>query len=387
MMRSFALTVAVAFFAGCIPDAQPPTPPAVSAPLGAPPLPGGALMSPAPIPAVALRRGMNAGDALEAPTEGAWGVVLEPSFFDAVKAAGFDHVRIPVRFSGHAAASAPYTIDETFFRRVDWAIDQVVSRGMSAVVDLHHYEELMEAPDAHAARFVGLWTQIAARYASRPPSVMYELLNEPSHNLTPERWNALLTQALRALRAVDPARTVIVDSTSWAAARDLASLWVPVGDPHLVASFHMYQPILFTHQGMPWMPPEFGTTGVVFPGPPRSPVEPSPAAQRVGWVAEWFQRYNALPPDRNPGGFGAITEQFELVRAFAERARVPIYMGEFGAADKGDMASRVIWTRAVRKEAERRGIAWAYWDDGGSFKVYDQRTRTWVTELRAALLD
>jgi endoglucanase len=245
----------------------------------------------------------------------------------------------------------------------------------------------MAAPHAHAARFVGLWTQIAARYAGRPPSVMYELLNEPSHELTSERWNALLAQALHAVRALDPARTVIVDSTSWAAAKDLAALSLPAGDRHLIASFHMYQPILFTHQGMPWMPPEFGTTGVVFPGPPRAPVDPSPDAQRVGWVADWFRRYNALPPDRNPGGFAAITEQFELARAFAARAGVPVYMGEFGAADKGDMASRVTWTRAVRKEAERRGIAWTYWDDGGAFKAYDQKERAWVTVLRAALLD
>ena len=150
----------------------------------------------------------------------------------------------------------------------------------------------------------------------------------------------------------------------------------------------MYQPILFTHQGMTsWMPPEYGTVGIVFPGPPKAPVEPVPEAAKVGWVADWLRRYNTLPADTNPGGYAALTAEFEHARAFAERTGLPVYMGEFGAADRADMASRVTWTRAVRKEAERRGFGWAYWDDGGSFKVYDQKTRVWNAELRAALLD
>src|SRR5258708_5592969 len=52
-----------------------------------------------------LRRGMNLGNALDAPNEGAWGVVLGASDFVAARQAGFDHVRLPVRFSAHAASS------------------------------------------------------------------------------------------------------------------------------------------------------------------------------------------------------------------------------------------------------------------------------------------
>jgi len=332
---------------------------------------------------------MNLGNALDGPNEGAWGVVLEPPLFDAIAAAGFDHVRIPIRFSGHADASPPYTIDEAFFRRVDWAIDQALSRGMKAIVDMHHYGELMDQPEAHAARFVALWRQIAARYAGQPASVIYELCNEPSGKLTASRWNALLAEALRAVRAVDPDRTVIVDSAFWASAKDLgATLAVPAKDRKLVGSFHMYQPILFTHQGMTsWMPPEYATVGIVFPGPPRTPVVPAPAAAKVAWVAEWLRKYNTLPAARNPDGYGALTEQLDYAGAFAKRTGLPVYMGEFGAGDKADPESRIAWTCAVRREAERHGIGWAYWDDGGSFKVYDAKARTWNAALRAALLE
>jgi hypothetical protein len=36
------------------------------------------------------------------------------------------------------------------------------------------------------------------------------------------------------------------------------------------------------------MDPEYGTTGIVFPGPPPSPVTPVPAASNVGWVRGWL---------------------------------------------------------------------------------------------------
>ena len=99
---------------------------------------------------------------------------LSEAHFVMAKAAGLDHVRLPVRFSAHAGQSAPFTIDEAVFARVDWAIDQALSHGLCVIVDLHHYEELMKEPEANADRFVALWSQIAARYQGRPASVAFE---------------------------------------------------------------------------------------------------------------------------------------------------------------------------------------------------------------------
>jgi len=46
-----------------------------------------------------------------------WGGAVLPGDFPFIAARGFDHVRIPIRFSGHALAAAPYTIDASFFER------------------------------------------------------------------------------------------------------------------------------------------------------------------------------------------------------------------------------------------------------------------------------
>ncbi len=355
--------------AGCIPDV-PPVPP----------------MAPHAFVPGELHRGINAGNALDAPKEGDWGVTLDERFFADVAAAGFDHVRIPIRFNAHALASAPFTVDEDFFRRVDWAVDQTTRRKMTAIIDFHHYEELMDDPDAHAARFAAIWRQIAARYHDRPASVLYELLNEPTSKLTAPRWNTLLVEGLAAIRGADPARRVIVDSVFWAAAKELANLELPAGDAALITSFHMYQPILFTHQGMDFMPGEYATIGIQFPGPPATPITPAGGALKVDWVADWLRRYNTAPAAENPSSPSAVRAEFAMAHAYAERTKRPLYMGEFGAGDPIDPASRARWTRLVREEAEKQGIGWAYWDDAGRFKIFDRKTGVWNPELIAALM-
>ena len=43
-------------------------------------------------------------------------------FFERIKRAGFDSVRILIRWSSHANATAPYEIEAAFFKRIDWAV-------------------------------------------------------------------------------------------------------------------------------------------------------------------------------------------------------------------------------------------------------------------------
>jgi endoglucanase len=336
----------------------------------------------APVPG--FMRGINLGNGLDAPTEGAWGVVLKPEHFAMAKAAGLDHVRLPVRFSAHALDAAPYTVEDAFFKRVDWAVDQALANGLSIIIDLHHYEELMKKPHEHAARLTAIWQQIAARYKGRPATVAFELINEPCDELKSPELNPITKQALAAVRATNPTRTVFVDSYFWASADRLKELELPE-DANVVPSFHMYQPILFTHQGMPWMGPEFQTKPVVFPGPPAAPVTPVPAAQSAGWVSAWFSGYNSLPVAQNPGGPKAVFDYFKVVEDYVTSSHRRVYMGEFGVADTVDPKSRENWLRLVKTEAERRHIGWALWDDGGKFKAMNIADGSWTAPIQAGL--
>ncbi len=333
-----------------------------------------------------FKRGLNLGNALDAPAEGEWGVTLSEGHFEAIARAGLDHVRLPVRFSAHAGAEAPFSLEPAFMARVDWALEQAKTRGLSVILDFHHYNELMEAPAAHRDRFLAIWKQVAERYQTAPDTIAFELLNEPCKELTPVLLNPLMAQAISAVRATNPTRRVIVDSYAWAAAEQLSQLTLP-DDPNVMASFHMYQPLLFTHQGAHWMGPEYQTRGIVFPGPPAQPIKPVVGAESVDWVKNWLKDYNSLPTRQNPCGERAIVEQFELATAYEKQTGRRVYMGEFGAIDVADAASREKFLKVTRREAERGGFGWAYWDDGGRFRGWDVRTSSWVPEIQRGLFE
>jgi endoglucanase len=337
-----------------------------------------------------LKRGMNFGDAMDAPNEGDWGWTLSAGDFKTVHEAGFDHVRVPMRVSSHAEAAPPYRIQGKFFKRMDWVIDQALSNDLAVIIDMHHYQPMMAAPKVHAARLVGLWRQIALRYRGMPPAVVFEILNEPTDKLTAEIWNPILARVIAEIRSIDPTRILIVEGAHWASAKDLRdTLQVPAGDKNLVGSFHMYAPMFFTHQGFGWMPSHYDTRGVVFPGPPSSPVAPTAAAAGNDESREFFERYNSESADTNPGGPAAIIEQMELAKAWADRTGLPVYLGEFGAGINADVASRARWTRTARMEAEKRGFGWGYWDFCRNFAAYASLgfTGRWIGEIKAALTE
>lgn len=341
----------------------------------------------APLPG--FTRGINLGNGLDAPTEGAWGTKLTEKHFELAKRAGFDHVRLPVRFTTteRSEPNPPYTVKEEFFKRVDWAIDQALAQKLSVILDVHHFEEIHKDPRPNIPRLYALWKQIGARYAKLPPEVAFEILNEPNAQLEPQLLNEVTAEALRLIREKNPTRLVFANSYFWAAADKLAELKLPAADANVVAQFHMYQPILFTHQGADWMDAWCQTRGLIFPGPPPVPLEPTPAAAATDWVKAWFERYNNAPAAENPGGPRTVFEHFDYAARYVQTTGKRVYLGEFGAIEHADEQSRVNYLWLVRTEAERRGIGWAYWDDGGRFKLMNPATGTLNEALHRALFD
>jgi endoglucanase len=410
---SLLATVLAASVAACG-GAETPPPRPVPAPVAAPgaPLPASvaaapaapaapasakpidrALARPDPIaisaPIPGFMKGITLGNGLDAPSEGEWGTTLTEKHFQMAKAAGLDHVRLPVRFSTAARSdpNPPYAIKKEFFARVDWAIDQALANKLSIIVDVHHFEEIHKDPNAHKARLYAFWEQIGARYAKRPPEVAFEILNEPNGALEPKILNELTQSALKIIRKTNPKRLVFADPYFWASAERLAELELPAGDPNVIATFHVYEPHLFTHQGAPWMDPPWGTKGIIFPGPPPAPITPVAAATQTPWVRDWFKGYNERPFADNPGGPKKVFDLFDHAARYVKATGRRVYMGEFGANDIADAQSRENYVWLVRTEAERRGVGWAYWDDGGSFKIMNVSNGTWNESLRKALLD
>jgi endoglucanase len=309
------------------------------------------------VPSSSLRRGVNLGNMLEAPNEGEWGLTVQEEYFDLIREAGFDFVRLPVRWFahteriGHDDGDSGYAIEPAFFARVDEVVGWALERDLRVIVDFHHYDELMAEPNE--AQFLFMWRQIAEHYKDYPPEVIFELLNEPHDQIDAALWNVYISFALRAIRESNPTRDVIFGPVNWNAYDWVSTLDVPQ-DEHIIVTFHYYLPFQFTHQGADWVDDSDPWLGTIWPDNEERNRE---VIRHFDQVADWAQRHN-----------------------------VRILLGEFGAYSEADMASRVRWTEFVRSEAERHGFAWAYWELASGFGVYDPDAKVWREDLLKALI-
>ncbi|MCB2209801.1 glycoside hydrolase family 5 protein [bacterium] len=331
-----------------------PTPPTPSA---TPTLTPSPVPSPTPNPLfaeMASLRGVNFGNALDAPAPGAWGVTLTRELVLAVRDAGFNAIRLPVRFSAHTGPAPEYTLDPDFLATVDEVIGWVLDAGLTVLLDLHHFEALNQNPAAERDHFLSIWDQLARHYQSQPEQLYFELLNEPSGELDADTWNVLLRDALAVVRQSNPDRVVLVSTAAFAAVDALDQLSLP-RDTRLAATFHYYEPFEFTHQGANWVSGSSAWLGTTWDG-------------------------TAEEED-------AISSAFDQARAWSTAQNVPLVLGEFGAIEQADHDSRVRWTAAVARAAKRTGMAWFHWDLCTDFGIYDCDAGVWDPDLLSALLD
>lgn len=202
-----------------------------------------------------FRRGVNLGNALEAPMEGAWGLVIQDEWMAIIRDAGFDHVRLPVRWSAHAGREAPYTIDPTFLARVDHVLDLALEADLGVVLNVHHYEEMASEPLIHQERLEAIWRQLAVHYAEQPDNVAFELMNEPN-GAADAQWGSIWPPLYDIVRESDPDRLICVTGANWSSAGALSILTLPervATDDRVFATFHFYEPFSFTHQNADWV--------------------------------------------------------------------------------------------------------------------------------------
>lgn len=300
-------------------------------------------------------RGVNIGNTLEAPREGDWGPRLEAKHLDLIQQAGFDSVRVPVRWSTHASNTAPYTISPTFMKRVRWVVDEALRRDLKVMINIHHYEGLYANPEQHHDRFLEQWRQIANEFDDAPPELVFEVLNEPHENLDAGKWNRLLADALPIIREKHPTRTIVVGPANFNSIDALQFLKLPEDRQNLVATFHYYSPFQFTHQD-------------------------------AGWLGDESKQWKGTTWTGTPEQQKAVRNDLDRALRWSVENEVPIYLGEFGAYQAADMESRIQWTRFVADEAIERRIGIAYWEFYSGFGIYDPKQQQWHKGLRDAIL-
>ena len=306
-----------------------------------------------------LGRGINMGNALDAPEEeGSWGVTLETSDFEVAAEAGFDAVRIPARWSDHVDAKKPYTIDAAFLDRVDWAIETALSLDLAVVLDVHHFESLMDDPDTYIPVLKAVWTQLSEHYKDQGPLLYFDILNEPTGSVTADQWNTLAEELVAIVRVHNPYRAIVIEPVNSSDGKSIRDLTLP-DDDHLIASFHYYEPFEFTHQNASWVDGSEQWEGKTWPD-----------------TAADIERIRMTLDD---------------IHTWQQAQGVPIYVGEFGAIDVADADSRAAWTATVVDEFTQRDWSFAYWMfhrvEGGNFGIYDSEAEEMDTAILEAMLD
>jgi hypothetical protein len=164
----------------------------------------------------------------------------------------------------------------TEFDKLDAVLPVCWQAGLRVVVDLHSPPGGRVCSGGYAAadaglfnnadcqvKFVEVWRNIARRYKNAEAVWGYDLVNEPDDNSVEEGladWQQLAERAARAVREFDARHAIIVEPASGGGPEGFAELR-PIDVPRVVYSFHMYQPVAFTHQGI------FGSTQPVrYPG-------------------------------------------------------------------------------------------------------------------------
>lgn len=279
-----------------------------------------------------MMRGINIGNTMDPPTEGAWGnPPVQERAFDDYKNAGFTGVRIPITWDGHTSTLPPYTINNTWLARVEQVVDWGLQRGLLITINAHHETWLKNSFTAtNVARFDSIWSQIAARFKNKSDSLIFEIINEP-YPMSEANVNALNAQVLKIIRRTNPTRIVSFSGYMWSNSDQLVTAAIPdSSDKYLIGYYHSYDPYPFGLIGT-------GTYG-------------------------------------SAGDIKATKAKFDQVTAWSNKNNIPVILGEFGYIDTCDYNSRMCAYGTVLDQAPSHSVPSFAWDDGGDFPIYNRIT-------------
>jgi Endoglucanase len=278
---------------------------------------------------------------------------FKESYFKMIKDAGFSTVRI--NLNPFTQMDSQNKINPGWLETLDWVVTKGLDANLMIILDLHEYTTMADNPEAKKEMFLSFWKQIAPRYKDKSANVVFELLNEPNQKLTVEMWNSFLAEAVKIIRESNPERTLIIGPGNWNGIESLNTLKLPENDRNIIVTVHFYHPMRFTHQGAAWAGEYKNLSGIKWTA---TPDEKEEVKSKLKVASDW-----SLKNDR------------------------PIFLGEFGAYDKGDMDSRARYTAFVARTAEKLGFSWAYWQFDSDFIVYNIDKECWVEPILDALMN
>ncbi|MEU5550374.1 cellulase family glycosylhydrolase [Micromonospora sp. NPDC047793] len=239
------------------PTTPPPTTPPPTTPPPTTPPPAGDAMAYVD----AMQPGWNLGNTFDSvgADETAWGNPrVTPAQLDAIRAQGFNSIRIPVTWSNRHGAAPSYTIDAAWLNRIKEVVGWALDDGFYVMINIHHdsWQWIHEMPTNRTTvlnRYNALWTQIAAAFRDAGPKLHFESVNEPQFaNSSGDAQNAQLLHELntsfhrivRASGGNNATRMLVLPTLHTSSDQpridELVSTFTQLNDRNLIATVHFY---------------------------------------------------------------------------------------------------------------------------------------------------
>ena len=327
-----------------------------------------------------LGKGINLGNSWDADgrncTDNCWGNPIDDGDFKIIKEAGFNSIRLPVRWQRNSNRET-HEVDPERLASVKEDVRLAVEQGLAVILDFHHYVELnayglgahrgksdsIALFQAEKAHFVALWSQIASEFEEFPDSMLvYDILNEPTIP-NKDLVNEVLLEAYAAIRAASPGKTIMFESYNYAKFAQITALNLPQ-DGNIIFSGHYYEPYTFSHQG-------HGNDCIG-----DAAYSNNADSDLKGYTAKAKELY----PDVNGTDF------------------IPMNMGEFGISGKTNAtckdkapsdAKKAQWAKESAAAAKKYGMSFHYWGftKVGGFEAYDRQNGAWYSGFPGALIN
>lgn len=298
--------------------------------------------------------GWNLGNSLEAiGGETAWGnpkTTME--LIEAIKAAGFNSVRIPVAWSKFTNTET-YEIDPAWMARVNEVVDYVIDSDMYAVVNIHWDEGWMQPTFAQQDyvndRLGKMWVQIALNFRDYDDHLVFAGTNEvlvegdystpkPEYYQVQNSFNQTFVDAVRATGGRNTYRNLVVQTFNTNIDHGVNFFQMPEDDTEdrLMVEVHYYDPYGFTLQN----DENFTQWG-------KNATDPSKKA-------DWGDEAHA-------------DGQFQKMKSKFIDKGIAVLLGEYCATDKkaeDNDSYRADFLGYITKSALAHGLVPFYWDNG-----------------------
>lgn len=321
--------------------------------------------SDAPALAVKMGLGWNLGNTLEA-TDGVtgnetwWGnPKASQTLMDAVKAAGFNTVRIPCAWNAYIEDETTYKINDSWLERVREVVDYCTNNDMYAIINIHWdggwleenptYDKQAEVNKKQKA----LWEQIAVYFRDYDEHLLFAGTNEvhadynaPSaENIEVQlSYNQTFVDAVRSTGGKNTWRNIIVQSYNTNIDYAINYLKMPT-DPtanRIMAEVHFYDPYEF-------------------------------CLREDNSVFLWGKDFAGMDGMATWGQEDWVDTQFGRMKAnFADKG-IPVVLGEYSptlrmSLNATDYANHVkarnYYLNYVTRAAVQNGMIPVYWDNG-----------------------